>query len=169
MNTQQMTRWDADAIKCYQCGKCSAGCPVAMYMDLLPHQVVRLVQLDEIDRVLGSKAIWYCAGCQTCYSRCPQQVNLPHMMDVLCQKSVAARKFHPQARKIVAFHESFLHSVRVFGRSFEVTMMVELKMRTLNLFQDLWNAVIMLFKGKLGLIPSRVRNMTRVRALFKRN
>ena len=28
---------------CYQCKKCSAGCPVAFAMDLLPHEVMRLV------------------------------------------------------------------------------------------------------------------------------
>ena len=37
---------------CYQCGKCSAGCPVADKMDLLPNQLVRLVQMGRIDRAL---------------------------------------------------------------------------------------------------------------------
>ncbi|MDR3604234.1 MAG: 4Fe-4S dicluster domain-containing protein, partial [Syntrophaceae bacterium] len=36
--------------QCYQCGKCSAGCPVAPEMDLLPHQLVRLAVLGDVDR-----------------------------------------------------------------------------------------------------------------------
>jgi heterodisulfide reductase subunit C len=162
-------RWDSDATNCYQCGKCSAGCQMAPFMDILPHQVIRLVQVDQVDKVLSSTSIWYCAGCQTCYSRCPQEVNLPHLMDLLCEKSVEAKKVHPKARKLMAFHKSFLNGVQMFGRSFELTLVAELKMRTLNLFQDLWNAVLMLVKGKLSFFPSRKKNMTKVRALFKKD
>ena len=31
---------------CYQCGKCSAGCPVVSWMDYTPNQIVRMVQSD---------------------------------------------------------------------------------------------------------------------------
>ena len=68
--------------KCYQCGKCSAGCPFAGEMDLLPNQVIRLIQLGDED-ALKSKAIWLCASCFTCATRCPKGVDLSKIMEAL--------------------------------------------------------------------------------------
>ena len=49
-----------DLLACYQCGKCSAGCPMAKYMDILPHQIIRFAQLGLKDELLASEAIWMC-------------------------------------------------------------------------------------------------------------
>lgn len=70
---------------CYQCGKCSAGCPVIMPASAPCHQIVRLLQLGQIEEVLSSKTIWLCASCYTCETRCPKGVNLPRVMDALRQ------------------------------------------------------------------------------------
>lgn len=69
---------------CYQCGKCSAGCPVTSAMDILPNQVIRLVQLGD-ENVLDCKTIWICASCFTCVSRCPKGVDLAKVMEALRQ------------------------------------------------------------------------------------
>jgi heterodisulfide reductase subunit C len=69
-------------LACNQCGKCSAGCPVAFDFDLLPSQVIRLVQLG-IEEVLESQAIWTCAACLTCVARCPKGIDLPRIMEAL--------------------------------------------------------------------------------------
>ena len=53
---------------CYQCVKCSSGCPVAEHMDLLPHQVMRSVQFND-GKVLEAKTPWVCAACVTCSTR----------------------------------------------------------------------------------------------------
>jgi heterodisulfide reductase subunit C len=69
-------------LACNQCGKCSAGCPVAFGMDILPNQVLRMAQLG-IEEVLDAQTIWTCAACLTCVSRCPKGIDLPRVMEAL--------------------------------------------------------------------------------------
>ncbi len=71
-------------LECNQCGRCSAGCPVAAAMDLLPSQAIRLAQLG-LEEVLESNTIWICASCLTCVTRCPKGVDLPRLMEALRQ------------------------------------------------------------------------------------
>ncbi len=82
-----------DVMACNQCGKCSAGCPAAVAMDLLPSQVIRFVQLG-LEEVLDSKTIWLCASCLTCLSRCPRGVDLPRIMEALRQLALRREGDH---------------------------------------------------------------------------
>jgi heterodisulfide reductase subunit C len=54
---------------CYQCKKCTAGCPITFAMDILPHQIIKYIQLGLEEKVLTSKTIWLCAACETCGTR----------------------------------------------------------------------------------------------------
>jgi heterodisulfide reductase subunit C len=72
-----------DVRACYQCGKCTAGCPMASTMDLMPNQILRLLQLGEHEAVLKSRTIWQCASCLTCAARCPKEVDPARVMDAL--------------------------------------------------------------------------------------
>ncbi|MBN1485550.1 MAG: 4Fe-4S dicluster domain-containing protein [Chloroflexia bacterium] len=72
-----------DLMACYQCGNCSAGCPAAGAMDLLPNQIIRLLQLGRVQEVLHSKAIWYCAACLTCEARCPKGIDVARITEAL--------------------------------------------------------------------------------------
>ncbi len=67
--------------RCYQCAKCSAGCPVVSAMDLLPHQVIRYLQLGLLEELLDSCTPWICASCFTCAARCPRDLDLARMME----------------------------------------------------------------------------------------
>ena len=69
-------------LACNQCGKCSAGCPIASSMDILPNQVIRLAQLG-IQDVLDSQMIWACAACMNCVAHCPKGIDLPRVMEAL--------------------------------------------------------------------------------------
>lgn len=66
---------------CYQCAKCSAACPVTAAMDLMPHQVIRFLQLGLEEELLKSKTPWVCASCFTCAARCPRDLDLARMME----------------------------------------------------------------------------------------
>ncbi|MGE5572465.1 MAG: 4Fe-4S dicluster domain-containing protein [Bacillota bacterium] len=72
-----------EVASCYQCGKCSAGCAMTGMMDLLPHQVIRLVQLGHVEEAAASCTIWLCASCLACSARCPRGVSLPNVMESL--------------------------------------------------------------------------------------
>ncbi|MCX8127053.1 MAG: heterodisulfide reductase subunit C, partial [Dehalococcoidia bacterium] len=41
---EQVERLSGENVaRCYQCGKCSAGCPVAFAMDLAPRRIMRAI------------------------------------------------------------------------------------------------------------------------------
>jgi heterodisulfide reductase subunit C len=83
-----------DLLACYQCGACSAGCPVAFAMDVQPSQVIRLVQLGQVEEALESETIWFCAACQTCYARCPKGVDLSRIMEALREIALQEKGDH---------------------------------------------------------------------------
>ncbi|NLD46511.1 MAG: 4Fe-4S dicluster domain-containing protein, partial [Clostridiaceae bacterium] len=68
---------------CYQCGKCSAGCPAAFAMDYPPREIIRLLQLNMLNEAINSNSIWVCATCETCSERCPRGVDIASLMDTL--------------------------------------------------------------------------------------
>ena len=73
---------EQNLLACYQCGRCSAGCPMVSEMDLLPNQVIRLAQLG-VETVLDSQAPWLCASCLACHARCPKGIDLPRVMEAI--------------------------------------------------------------------------------------
>jgi heterodisulfide reductase subunit C len=79
-------------LACYQCGKCSAGCPAVSEMDILPNQVIRYVQLGFKDELLKSKSFWVCASCLTCNARCPKGIKIAEVMEAVRQISLRKRK-----------------------------------------------------------------------------
>lgn len=68
---------------CYQCGKCSAGCPMAAHMDVLPNQIIRMAQLGMKEQLLAARSIWMCVSCMTCNSRCPKDIRIAEVIESL--------------------------------------------------------------------------------------
>ena len=155
-----------DVRKCYQCGKCTAGCPALEEMDLAPSQVMRAAQAGLRDLVLDSRAIWCCAGCQTCAARCPKGLDLCHVMKALTSLAYAEGRTKA-APEIAAFHQSFMDTVGVLGRNYELGMIGLLKLRTRKFFDDLALGMKLFAKGKLNLFPDYVKGNAEVRKLIR--
>ena len=151
---------------CFQCHKCSTGCPVGPDMDLLSSQVMRMVQLGA-EEVLQSRAIWLCASCEACTTRCPMGIDIAGVMDTLRILAVERQVSVPDAHG-KKFNQSFLSSVRRHGRVYELGMMMAYKLRTGDLFADVDKVPQMLSKGKLSLLPKRSGAAGEVREIFRR-
>ncbi|BDU78437.1 4Fe-4S dicluster domain-containing protein [Mesoterricola sediminis] len=156
---------------CYQCGKCSAGCPVAEDMDLTSSRAMRLLQMGdpELDRqVMASEGIWLCLTCETCSTRCPQEVEVAQVMDHVRHEALQAGLAHPRSRDIVAFHVAFMDSVRTTGRLYEIGLVADYKARSRHLFKDVTLAPKMYVRGKLPLLPHLIKGRNALKGIFAR-
>ncbi len=156
---------DADVRTCYQCKKCSAGCPVVFAMDYMPHQVIRLVQMGFREQALRCSTIWVCASCETCTTRCPNEVDIARVMDALRQMALEER-IPEVEREIHVFHDQFLRSIRSNGRVFEMGLMGLFKLRTGRFFDDILIGWKMFRKGKLALLPHRIGDREKINKIF---
>lgn len=158
-------------LACYQCGKCSAGCPLAGEMDFAPSLLMRMVQVNKPEtdeKVLGAYSMWVCLTCNTCSSRCPMEIDIPRVMDHLREKSFRLGKTNKKARPIIDFHKAFLKSIEVNGRLHELGLIVYYKMLTFRLMQDVMLAPGMLLRGKLHLLPERIRQRKQLAGIYER-
>ena len=138
---------------CYQCGKCSAGCPAAEFMDLMPRQIMRAVQLGQAELALRSRTIWLCASCQTCSARCPMELDVARVMDVLRQMA-RSRGIQPAEKGVVLGYDLFLESVKRLGRLYEVGLVAGVNFGTLHPLANVVDVGLPMFlKGKLNLVP----------------
>ena len=130
-------------------------------------QVMRLIHLGEDREVLESRAIWLCASCEACTTRCPMGIDIAGVMDILRIMAVERKVDLPDTR-VEAFNRSFLRSVRRHGRVYEMGMLAAYKLRSRDLFSDVDKAPKLLAKSKLSLLPSKSGAANEVRGVFDR-
>ncbi len=150
---------------CYHCHKCTAGCPTAYVMDYKPDQMLRLIQLGQKEKVLNSSAIWMCVSCDACGTRCPNQIWLAPVMDAL--RHIALEEGYSPEPAVYALHRSFLDSIRLWGRVHELSMLMEYKLRSLDLFSDLMLGIDLILKGKISFLPERIKRLDEVKKLYE--
>ncbi len=141
---------------CYQCVKCTSGCPLAEYFDWQPNQVMRALQLGQEDVTLQSQTPWLCASCQTCTTRCPQGLDITAIMAFLTREA-GRLGLQPKVPEVDALNKAFRREVRLWGRSYELGLMAEMKLRTGRLTEDLDLGAKIISKNKLPFLPKRVR------------
>jgi len=151
---------------CYHCHKCTSGCPAAEEMRYGPDQILLLVQLGQKDRLLSSADLWLCAGCETCATRCPNEIDIARVVDALRQIAQAEGVIGADPGS-VKFHRLFLFLVERLGRMNEAGLLGAHKLWTGNLFSDLGSGVRMVVKGKIPLVPHVVKGRAQMGRLFE--
>jgi heterodisulfide reductase subunit C len=151
--------------RCYYCLRCSAGCPAAPFMEYTPAQILRLVQLGQKEVLLHSSAIWLCIGCETCGTRCPNEIHAGAVIDALRQLALA-EKVAVGERTVWKLHEAFLDSIRHWGRLHELTMLMQYKLTSRDLFSDLDMGLAMFLRGKIHPLPQRIAGLEQIQRLF---
>lgn len=152
---------------CYQCGKCSAGCPVVYAMDVAPHRVLRAAQLNQKAMLVQSSTIWVCASCHTCATRCPCEIDIPKVMDTFRRLAIA-EKVRPAQPNALLFDRLFLKSVELTGRLYELGLVGFFNLLSKQPFASLDLAPAMMLKGKIPLLPSRLKGRREVSEIFRR-
>jgi len=87
---------------CFQCIRCTSGCPSMKMLELKPHEIVSLASLGFIEELVTSGIVWTCATCLKCKERCPQAVAPVDL--ILALRNLAVEK---EAK----VPESFMHSL----------------------------------------------------------
>jgi len=138
---------------CYQCGKCSAGCPVAYAMDYPPSMIMRMVQLGMHDQVMSSNTSWYCVSCETCTTRCPREIDIAKVMDTL-KIMAQAGSYKLSENEIPIFDWIFLKSIELTGKIYELGLIGAYNLLSLHPLKDIYPMGLkMIIKGKINFIP----------------
>jgi heterodisulfide reductase subunit C len=121
--------------KCYQCKRCTAGCPVVPLGDMHPAQIIRAVQLGDLDG-RESNFIWLCTGCVTCSTRCPQEIDVAAVMDEL--RAISWQEgLVPKDRPFADILQYNFDSLARWGRLYEIELIARYKlMRPRTMMDD---------------------------------
>jgi heterodisulfide reductase subunit C2 len=100
---------------CIQCGTCSGLCPLSIFMDHTPRQVMELTRSDFKEEVLRSTTIWLCASCYACTVECPKQIRITDIMYELKQRAIH-EGFYPKRFPIPVLAQEFYKMSHKHGR-----------------------------------------------------
>ena len=152
---------------CYQCKKCTSGCPVVKLTKSPPSEIMRRLHLGAGDELLGSDIIWACVSCETCSARCPMGIEVSAVMDAL-RILALEKKAAKQEGNVPLFNRAFLLTVRLFGRTYDIAMVAAYKIGTLKLMNDTEKFPTMLKKRKIALLPPTGADRKTIRRIFKK-
>jgi heterodisulfide reductase subunit C len=145
-------------------------------MDLLPDQVIRLALLGQEDQVFGCATIWVCSSCETCTTRCPNDIDIAGVMDWLKEEALR-RGYDVSQPGVSRFHQTFLRSVRLGRGRLPEGLLLGLytlksgqmlkKIWTGELFQEMRLGRELRRRGRLKLkLPPRLKGAKEMRKIF---
>ncbi len=158
-----------NAMRCYQCKKCTLGCPSAYLMKMRPHEMMRAIQLGLKEEVFWSGTIWICLSCETCNTRCPQGINILRVIDGLREMAISRKvDYYNPYPAVPAFHRIFLSLVERFGKVYELGLALLVNLKMLTPFKDVDMASPMFMKGKLRPFPHSSKGRKELRQVMAR-
>ncbi|MBC2705011.1 4Fe-4S dicluster domain-containing protein [Desulfobacula sp.] len=160
------TRSGINFSACLHCQSCANGCPFLEGMDYAPNAVLRLIQLGLEETALKCSTIWICVGCNTCSSYCPMAIDISAVMDELRHKAIE-KGIKIAEPDVLNFHNEVLNTVKKYGRTHKLEIMMRYKLKKMDLFSDMGVGLKMLKKRKLDLTPSKVQDEKAIEKIFK--
>jgi len=79
--------FDIDA--CFNCGNCTAVCPLTVNGEAFPRRAIRYAQVGMRDELLSSRELWLCYGCSECSETCPRQAEPGEFMAAARRYAIA--------------------------------------------------------------------------------
>jgi heterodisulfide reductase subunit C len=154
---------------CIQCGTCAGTCPAVDYMDHTPRVLIGMIGADLKDEVLASNTYWSCSSCYHCSARCPAGIDITGLMYGLKRYSMWK---DVQAEDLIgpSFSESFVKMIMRTGRSFEPILAPTYitKYGTREMFEEVRTASALFFKGRMPLLPKRIKRLDNLRQMVRR-
>jgi len=130
---------------CIQCGTCSGVCPLSIYMDYSPRQIIGMVRSGLKDKVLRSRTIWLCASCYACAVECPKKIRITDIMYQLKQRAIRER-IYPRFFPIPVLAQEFNKMARSRGRVTENVLAAVMFLKTT------WWSAFGMWRLGLGLV-----------------
>jgi heterodisulfide reductase subunit C len=120
--------------------------------------VIALFRAGDIESILSSRTIWICASCYACTVRCPQGVQVTDILYAL-KRLAMDQKIFPKRFPVYALSQSFVDLTNRFGRSYEPGLIIlyALKTNPFKLLGMLPLFVKLLLKGRIGILPERIK------------
>jgi heterodisulfide reductase subunit C len=163
------------ATSCYQCLRCTNSCPVSTFMDIKPHQVVRLVQFGRRETLLSCSSIWVCLSCEMCSTYCPNEIDVAGLMNHLKNTVVSTRK-KPAEYEIALFQEIFLEVLQKYGRINDLQLMQRYQWKLITrgtsppaneFFKNVKLGLSLFRRNRLRILPERSRAVNEIRRLME--
>lgn len=153
--------------RCIQCGTCTGSCPVSYAMDISPRMVIALFRAGEIGQILRSRTIWICASCYMCTTRCPQAIKITDILYAL-KRTAMEQGLFPERFPVYLLSKIFVQNVNRYGRNHEVLllMLYYLRRNPFKLLRLLPFGIAMLRRGRLSLLPSKIKGIATVRKIL---
>lgn len=66
---------DFNVSACFNCGNCTAICPLSDEKYQFPRTLIRYAQIGMKEKILGSDLMWLCSYCNDCSDTCPRDAE----------------------------------------------------------------------------------------------
>jgi ferredoxin len=101
-----------DVSACFNCGNCTAVCPLAEDSGGFPRRMIRMAQVGMERELLASEDLWRCYACGECTQTCPRQADPAAFM--AAARSYAVSRYDFTGLAALA-NRSIIGNLFVFG------------------------------------------------------